>query len=118
MISTIKRISVTMCCAVHLQTYFALIFAHILHIFLWYSTPLNMILCTIFGFGSSLLDIFVPPSLKIKIKINIFTLSVFLLSAKKDSRQRVWRMVGYNEPVNGPWAIRHPPKGGSNAHTI
>ena len=19
-----------------------------------------------------------------------------------------WRMVGYNEPVNGPWAIRHP----------
>ena len=77
-----------------------------------------MILCTIFGFGSSLLDIFVPPSLKIKIKIKIFTLSVFLLSAKKDSRQRVWRMVGYNEPVNGPRAIRHSPKGGSNAHTI
>ena len=70
------------------------------------------------SFGSSLLDIFALPGFKIKIKINIFTLSAFLLSAKKDSRQRVWRMVGYNEPVNGPWAIRHPPKGGSNAHTI
>ena len=70
------------------------------------------------SFGSSLLDIFALPGFKINIKINIVTLSVFLLSVKKDSRQRVWRMVGYNEPVNGPRTIRHPPKGGSNAHTI
>ena len=34
--------------------------------------------------------------------------SFFCTAAKKIADSRVWLMVGYNEPVNGPWSIKHP----------